>query len=347
MPIRNVTCAANLGFSACVLLLSSLSLAQTPSAADEPKTDVREIDAPNIEEIIVYGRQPGPPMWKVSKGEHELWLFGLLIPLPEDMEWESDKVAAVLARSQEYLTIKMPEPKIPLNPIRLYQAFRLVTSMAKNPDGSLLADVLPADLYTRFIALESQYPVRDYATTRPYFAVDALHGNAVRANGLSNDPDVESRIEQLVRRNRNIRQTVIQFGPEFLDFEFLRTQGDDYLSSASNAEELACFEVSLQSIETDLDGMRARANAWALGYVDDIRYYEDYPDQTGVCLQVFASMGDVQQQLQKANAQWLQAAETALANNETTFALLTMDQLIKPDGLLEQLRARGYVIHEP
>ena len=325
------------GLGTLLLLLAQPGLSQTIPAADEQK----------IEEIIVYGRQPGPPMWKVSKGEHELWLFGLLIPLPKDMKWESDKVAEVLARSQEYLSIKMPQQKIPLNPIRLYQAFRMVSSMARNPGGALLGDVVPAELYARFIALESQYPVRDFETIRPYFAVDALHGNAVRANGMTNDPDVERTIERLVRRNRNIRQTVIQFGPEFLDFEFLRTQADDYLSSGSVEKELTCFEVSLQSIESDLDGMRARANAWARGYVDDIRFNEDYPDQNGACLQVFASMGDIQQQILKTNEEWLLAAERALAVNDTTFALLAMDQLIKPDGLLEQLRARGYVLEEP
>ena len=169
----------------------------------------------------------------------------------------------------------------------------------------------------------------------------------MRANGLTNDPDVTKRIERLVRRNRNIKETVIQLGPEYLDFEFLQAAGDQYLSAISSTAELACFDISLQSIETDLEGMKVRANAWALGYVDDLRFYEEYPDQYGTCLQVFTSMGDIQLQILKANEEWLKAAEKALANNETTFALLTMDQLIKPNGLLELLRAKGYVIKEP
>jgi hypothetical protein len=43
----------------------------------------------------------------------------------------------------------------------------------------------------------------------------------------------------------------------------------------------------------------------------------------------------------------LRAAKNALSNNETTFAVLQLDELIGTDGLLEQLRASGYTIDEP
>lgn len=320
---------------AAMLPLVGIAQTQVPSSAQP------------IEEILVYGRQPGPPLWKVSQGENELWLFGALTPLPEDMKWESDKVAVVVARAQEYISIKMPEQRIPLNPVTLVRAYRLATGLAKNPDGASLQDLLPTSMYSRFIALNAQYPVRNFEELRPYFAADTLHGNAVRANNMTNDPDVTKRIERMVRRNRNIKETVIRLGPEYVDFEFMQTTAGKYIQQVSNAAELACFEVSLQSIETDMDGMKARANAWARGYVDDLRFYQEYPDQYGTCLQVFTNVGDINSQIQQANREWLLAVEQALLNNETTFALLNMDELIKPDGLLAQLRARGYQIDEP
>ena len=35
-----------------------------------------------IEEVVVTGKRPGPPLWQVTKGDHTLWLFGTprLIP---------------------------------------------------------------------------------------------------------------------------------------------------------------------------------------------------------------------------------------------------------------------------
>lgn len=50
-------------------------------------------DAP--EEIIVTGRQPGPPLWKVSSGDRVLWIFPYLDWIPKDMIWEDDRAARV------------------------------------------------------------------------------------------------------------------------------------------------------------------------------------------------------------------------------------------------------------
>lgn len=42
-----------------------------------------------IEEVVVIGVQPGPKMWRVNKGDHELWIFGTLSLLPKKMQWDS------------------------------------------------------------------------------------------------------------------------------------------------------------------------------------------------------------------------------------------------------------------
>src|SRR5262245_27050350 len=54
-----------------------------------------------LETVVVTGAQPGPGLWKVSKGEHVLWILGTLNPLPKKMEWISRDVEATIAASQE------------------------------------------------------------------------------------------------------------------------------------------------------------------------------------------------------------------------------------------------------
>jgi acyl-CoA reductase-like NAD-dependent aldehyde dehydrogenase len=49
----------------------------------------------------------------------------------------------------------------------------------------------------------------------------------------------------------------------------------------------------------------------------------------------------------KQRAVWLAAARKALAANAQTFALLPMDELLKPDGYLAALQAEGYRIDAP
>ena len=49
----------------------------------------------------------------------------------------------------------------------------------------------------------------------------------------------------------------------------------------------------------------------------------------------------------RAGEAWLAAAEAALANNRSTFAVLPMSEILKPDGYLVKLAARGYTVQEP
>jgi hypothetical protein len=46
-------------------------------------------------------------------------------------------------------------------------------------------------------------------------------------------------------------------------------------------------------------------------------------------------------------AAWLEAVEAALAANASTVAVLSIDQILRPDGFVAQLRARGYVVEDP
>ena len=45
--------------------------------------------------------------------------------------------------------------------------------------------------------------------------------------------------------------------------------------------------------------------------------------------------------------EWLAEADTALNDNESSFAVLPISQLLKPDGWLAKLRERGYSVRDP
>jgi len=59
------------------------------SAQDAPPSTTT---VPELETVLVTGVQPGPGMWKVSKGEHVLWVLGTLAPLPKHISWQSHDV---------------------------------------------------------------------------------------------------------------------------------------------------------------------------------------------------------------------------------------------------------------
>ena len=49
-------------------------------------------DQLNVEEVVVTGKRPGPPLWSVSSGDNVLWVFGTLAPVPKKMEWAHESV---------------------------------------------------------------------------------------------------------------------------------------------------------------------------------------------------------------------------------------------------------------
>jgi hypothetical protein len=54
--------------------------------------------------------------------------------------------------------------------------------------------------------------------------------------------------------------------------------------------------------------------------------------------------GDV---LERVRSAWIAAAEQSLAGNVSTVAVLSVDEILKPNGYVAQLQKRGYVVAGP
>src|SRR3954468_17876729 len=49
-------------------------------------------DEATPEEVVVEEKHEGPRMWRVTRGDHTLWILGTITPLPRKMTWQSDSV---------------------------------------------------------------------------------------------------------------------------------------------------------------------------------------------------------------------------------------------------------------
>jgi hypothetical protein len=98
-----------------------------------------------------------------------------------------------------------------------------------------------------------------------------------------------------------------------------------------------------------------RGVAWATGDLTALRELPDFPNVQPECEGallnsqaikdlVLVGSDNLPAQLEQL---WLDATETALANNRSTFTVLPMAELFNPSGRLAQLRAKGYLIEEP
>lgn len=324
-------------------LFASSAFAQSTAAEVEPAaSEIRDLDA-----VVVTGVQPGPGMWKVSKGDHVMWVLGTTSPLPKKMTWRSQEAAEVIARSQEMLDVPYATIDADVGFFRRLALLPSLLGARKNPGDATLQEVLPADLYARWKVLKEKYIGRDSGVEkwRPIFAAYELYSAALGKSGLSDAGVVVEAVRKQAKKHdvkltrTSIKVTVSDPKAAIKDFR------------AAPLNDVECLRKTLDRLETDLASMTARANAWAIGDVEALRALP-YSNQFEICWKAlteasFARKRGLDDAEQRVRQAWLDAAEAALANNQTTFAVLPITQLLKSDGYLARLQAKGYLVEAP
>ncbi|MGA0804977.1 MAG: TraB/GumN family protein [Pseudohongiellaceae bacterium] len=304
-------------------------------------------------EITVRGRQPGPPMWRVSKDEHELWIFAMLSPVPKDMLWDETKVAELIARADA--SISRPDADVALSKLTLLNPINIVRGMrlAKRLSRGDLQDSLPPELYQRFSKIKAERFPRDddIEELRPLVAGDRMMDAVLEQEKLVAPRDINRRIQRLLKRNRELESISVEIELDMKgSYRTLANRVEAFVDSIPPDLELACFEFQLRRVERDIEAMKYRADSWARGYIDEFLGVPLPGDNSDPCLRI-ASASSEQELLLDLQAElelrWLAAAERALAQYPTTFAVLGITELLREDGLLAALAARGYDIRVP
>jgi hypothetical protein len=330
---------------ACLLVVVGSPLVARAQAVVADETGA----ATPVEEVLVTGEQPGPGFWQVRRADdpdgHVLWILGSYAPLPKDIKWRSRELEGVIAASQELIAPPSVDAKVgALGGVTLLPS---LIGIRNNPDDRRLAEVLPPDLYARWLPLKARYLGRDNDVERwrPIFAAQKLYFAALREARLEPYGVVWPAVEKRARKARlpitepEVRVKVEK--PRDAIREFKQAQLSD----------VECFAKTIERLESDLDLMRVRANAWATGDVATLRRLAPV-DQASACIAVVMSSSLVQERgladlPERATAAWLEAADAALARHASTLAVLSIERFLAPDGYLARLKARGYVVQEP
>ena len=307
--------------------------------------------------VVVTGRLPGPPLWRVFNGERSLWIFGYVSPIPEDMQWESARVERVLANADAYLPPPDLEvtvsPLVALNPINLWRGVRLARRLSRNEDRKSLSDVLPPELYARYAALKARYFPRNDSleALRPVIAGSQMTDLIQDEAGLGSAEDILKKIQRLPRRQRDLEREATNVDVRIEGgYRSLADRAEAMMASITPEQELGCFEWQVGRMETDLEAMKSRANSWALGYIDE---FLDAPLRRGdedPCFRLLLATSEsdtIEDLLAQGQQRWLASAEKALQEHDSTFAVLHIRELLNEGGLLNQLKAKGYRVQEP
>jgi len=315
-------------------------------------------DQAPLEEIVVTGEFPGPGMWKVTRADdpagHVLYIVGEPPPLPKRLQWKSTEVEAVMLRSQEVLR----DASVSMAPDEEIGFFRGITLLPailnarKNPDEKSLQELLPPDLYARWLVQKKIYLGRESGVEnwRPIFAADKLRKAAFSDLKLRESGMVWEAVGKLAERQK------IKVTSPTIKFNIKRSEVRDKIKefSRESLPDVECFSTTLALTEelSNRDIENRRAKAWATGDLQTFFELPALPNPFLSCAMAVMSSQvarevipqDLRQQLEKL---WIESAANSLAVNQTTLAIAPLSKLTRDRGYLQLLREKGYVIEEP
>ncbi len=226
-----------------------------------------QTSAEPLDEIVVTGEYAGPGLWQVTHPDypgHTLWILGEPPPLPNRMRWHPQKVERVALQSQEILL----QPGFSLKPDKKVGVFRMLSlvpaalKLRKNPDKATLRELIPPDIYARWLVQKKLYLGRDSGVEkmRPFLVAQKLRDAAFKEMDLGVG-GAWGAIAKMVGEKK------IPVTSPSLDFTFktdeLRAQIKSFARQKLADEECFAQTVALTEALSNKQVEDARARAWA------------------------------------------------------------------------------------
>ena len=255
-------------------------------------------------------------MWSVRDADSIVYLFGTIHFLPPDLHWQSDKIRAAFEASED-LWIETE-----LGNDAAMQQLVLKYGIAKEPLSRKLSIVERRQLNAavKILRLQPAYVM----AMRPWFAATTLVAATAIQAGMSPESGADRQWQgaaqiagKKVRGFETLEQQIRFLGdmPPEMELDLLRQTLAEFGKGAVYLEEL---------LKTWNDGDVAKLEA---DVNDSMR--RDMPALYEILI--------VQR-----NADWRQQIETLMAGSGTHFIAVGAGHLVGPDGLPDDLTARGY-----
>jgi hypothetical protein len=278
-----------------------------------------------LEDVVVTAMLPGPAWWRVSDGDSVVYIMGAPDgAVPAGLTWDRSVLERRLQGAHTFITGGAIS-------VGLSSAPALLRLRSQLKSEQPMEETLPPELRARFVAARERLgqPAKRYAGWSPLIAGQRLVADS-REKGRWRS--VRDEIQQAAKRRKLKPYTSAKVDGT----PFLRTA----MASLTPSVQRRCLEAALDDVER---GSRAKAAAegWARG---DLRAAIGYPRSFDRCLLLLAGGEDLWRRVTRAQAQ---DVATALQRPGHAVAVINLRRLLAEDGVLQQLRARGYEVRGP
>lgn len=296
------------------------SIAATASAAPSP------IPSDEGAAITVTARRTGIPVWRVQSGASTIVLVGTIPDIPEGTTWNANALNAAIGQSRRVL---YPQTiQLTANRIGADWWMSRWTKQSRLPAGQTLSSLLDPATKARLTRLAAAKRIaRDWDTVHPLHL--ALKMQSDLRNSTAMGPSADEAVEAAIKQHKVYRVPFAKVDAEPVM---------DRLFASKPREHVACLTATLAVVEAGPDELRRRSKAWAdrnvpAAVASPVQAIEFacWPANAGKALDpnLFA---EVNRSLKRKGA---------------TLAVINLDTLARPGGLLDQLKAAGMTIDGP
>ncbi len=279
-------------------------------------------------EIIVRGKAPpGPAEWRITRGDAQIIILGVLPVFPKKQAWSTKRIQNALRGARQLIT-----------PATSHAGAgdmlgMMWTKGLKNHKS--LQEVVPAALYARYTAAARRAGVdtRDFQHDKPVWAAVRLRREVLERKGLSDDEPGDTVIRLAHQAGVPVRAAGrYKMAPILAD-----------VNAMNDAASLACMGYTLDDIDFDLDRAGMAGAAWAIGDIATVR-----ANYQGSALEKCLNGSDAGAAMMQRSVTDTAAAVVAASQTPgKTVAVFPLAVLLRRGGALDRLRAQGYDVSSP
>ena len=327
-------CGAALGAGAagCALALAPAHGQTAPWSDPLPQAAPQggASSSPAVQTVEVVKHLKGPALWKVTQGPSQVFILGAATPLPHMLQWDTLRLEHAL----DGATALYLEPRPSLSPLEL---MRLAVDRAplELPRGQTLETVLPPKEKERFLRLMVTIHAKPqtYDRWKPAVAGLLLISDFRRAAGLS-----EGKPGTTVMHLAEDAHVPVRYVGDFRLDPFVATA-----AKLSMADNIACFDAALDDIDQEAAHDPVMSAAWAKGDLKTVG--QTY--KVSLLSRCLMRIPSVEGLLDRGTNEGVQTIQAALVSPGKSVAVIDLNFLLRPNGVLDRLKAKGATITAP
>lgn len=319
-----------LAFVTLACLAAAPSAAQSPGPAPTASQSRAEAD-----EIVVTAQRSGIPVWRVTGPRTTVVLVGSIRNVAPGTRWDPAPLDSALTKADR---VMFPETIGFGGGVgTIFSALGQWRKQATLPKGQTLQAMLTPAQWGRLVALRDKGVLKPgFERKHPFHLAVSLRRSVRDKRKLS--PGASSYVGRFLRRNKGKRVPTAEGDTKALMAELFKSAPRTHVPCLMDAVGLA--EAGTAGVQARASAFKARSDAWTARRVPEALAAGD-ADEAPSCWPKGGRL------FQAHEARLSPAVRTLMNKPEVTLAVVSLDSLAEPGGVLDDLVAAGFDVRGP